>query len=122
MNQKHASLAALMLAGSVGIATDAISQTNSTGETNDAVATGQTLAPVTVRANVDPPETREDYLVTRSRIGKVNQELRDVPQSVTVITEKLMSDRDMFTLRDVLKNTAGITFLAGEGGGRKTFG
>lgn len=116
MNQKHASLAALMLAGSVGIVTDAISQTNSAGETNDAVATGQTLAPVTVRANVDPPETREDYLVTRSRIGKVNQELRDVPQSVTVITEKLMSDRDMFTLRDVLKNTAGITFLAGEGG------
>jgi catecholate siderophore receptor len=44
------------------------------------------------------------------------QELRDVPQSVTVVTEKLIDDRNLDTLKDALKQTAGISFLAAEGG------
>jgi catecholate siderophore receptor len=44
------------------------------------------------------------------------QELRDIPQSVTVVTEKLIDDRNLDTLKDALHNTAGISFLAAEGG------
>jgi catecholate siderophore receptor len=33
----------------------------------------------------------------RPRIGKGNQELRDIPQSITVVTEKLMDDRNLDT-------------------------
>ena len=35
---------------------------------------------------------------------------------MTVVTEKLIDDRNLDTLKDVLHNTAGITFLAAEGG------
>lgn len=44
--------------------------------------------------------------------------LRDTPQTVTVITSKLIADQNLMNLRDVLINTVpGITFAAGEGGG-----
>jgi hypothetical protein len=33
-----------------------------------------------------------------------------------VVTEKLIDDRNLDTMKDALKNTAGITFLAAEGG------
>ncbi|KPF43286.1 TonB-dependent receptor [beta proteobacterium AAP51] len=53
---------------------------------------------------------------TTTTIGKGRQELRDVPQSVTVVTERLIDERNLDTLKDTLKNTAGISFLAAEGG------
>ena len=53
---------------------------------------------------------------TTTTIGKGKQELRDIPQSVTVVTEKLIDDRHLDTLKDALHQTAGITFLAAEGG------
>ncbi|MBT9493835.1 MAG: TonB-dependent siderophore receptor [Paucibacter sp.] len=59
---------------------------------------------------------KDDYQATDTRIGKGKQELRDIPQSVTVVTERLIDDRNLDTLKDVLKNTAGITFMAAEGG------
>jgi catecholate siderophore receptor len=43
------------------------------------------------------------------------------PQSITWSTEKLIDDRNLDTLKDVLRNTAGITFQAAEGG-EKTSG
>ena len=39
-----------------------------------------------------------------------------MPQSVTVVTEKLIDDRNLDTMKEVLRNTSGITFLAAEGG------
>lgn len=72
-----------------------------------------TLAPVPVRARA---ETDKDSVrATTTTIGKGNQELRDIPQSITVITEKLIDDRNLDTMKDALRNTAGITFQAAEG-------
>jgi catecholate siderophore receptor len=62
------------------------------------------------------PQGKDSVQATTTRIGKGLQELRDVPQSVTVVTEKLIDDRNLDTLKDALKNTAGISFLAAEGG------
>ncbi|MCC7463737.1 MAG: TonB-dependent receptor [Gammaproteobacteria bacterium] len=71
----------------------------------------------TVRATARPEESgKETLTVERTRIGKGNQELRDVPQSLTVITEKLLDDRNQETLKESLKNAGGVTFLAAEGG------
>lgn len=71
----------------------------------------------TVRAKVAAePQGKDGVQAVSTRIGKGNQELRDVPQSVTVVTEKLIDDRNLDTLKDTLKNTAGISFLAAEGG------
>ncbi|MDH4391466.1 MAG: TonB-dependent receptor [Aquabacterium sp.] len=49
-------------------------------------------------------------------IGKGTQELRDIPQSLTVVTERLIDDRNLDTLKEALHSTAGISFLAAEGG------
>jgi catecholate siderophore receptor len=70
-----------------------------------------------VRAKAQAEPSGKDSLrATTTTIGKGRQELRDVPQSVTVVTEKLIDDRNLDTLKDTLKQTAGIAFQAAEGG------
>lgn len=102
-------LAALMLAGSLSAA-PAVMAPNKPEES--------TLKTVTVKdkAETDIAEGKHSVRATETRIGKGQQALRDIPQSVTVVTEKLMDDRNLDTFKEALKNTAGISFLAAEGG------
>ena len=103
-------LAAVMLAGSLSATPYAMAQENKPEE--------KTLKAVTVKdkAEVDMAEGKNSVRATETRMGKGQQALRDIPQSVTVVTEKLMDDRNLDTFKDALKNTAGISFLAAEGG------
>jgi catecholate siderophore receptor len=48
---------------------------------------------------------------------KYTAELVDVPQTVVVIPKDVFREQAAVTLSDVLRNTPGITMLAGEGGG-----
>jgi catecholate siderophore receptor len=98
-------LGALMLAASVG----SFAQTAPAGA-------GGTLPSVTVRDTAEIPQTKNDLRVRRTEIGKGNQELRDIPQTVTVQTERLIDDRNLDDFREVLRTTAGVTFQAGETG------
>ena len=75
-----------------------------------------TLPTVEVRAKAIAAEGKDALQATETTIGKGKQRLRDIPQSVTVVTEKLIDDRNLDTLKEALKSTAGITFLAAEGG------
>jgi catecholate siderophore receptor len=59
---------------------------------------------------------RDGVQATTTQIGKGQQELRDIPQSLTVVTERLIDDRNLDTLKQALHNAAGITFQASEGG------
>ncbi|MDP2024363.1 MAG: TonB-dependent receptor plug domain-containing protein, partial [Hydrogenophaga sp.] len=79
-------------------------------------AAEKTLPTVVVREQAEAPEGKDALRATETRIGKGQQQLRDIPQSVTVVTEKLIDDRNLDTVKEALKNTAGITFLAAEGG------
>lgn len=79
-------------------------------------AAAATLPTVTVREKAEKEEDRDTLRAVDSAIGKGKQALRDIPQSLTVVTEKLMDDRNLDTLKEALKNTAGISFLAAEGG------
>lgn len=96
-------LGALMLAASMG----AVAQT---------APPDKALAPVVVKERAEAPEGKDSVRATESTIGKGKQQLRDIPQSVTVVTERLIDDRNLDTVKEALKNTAGITFLAAEGG------
>lgn len=49
-------------------------------------------------------------------VGKGNQEIRDIPQSVTVLTEKVLDDLKLNTLKEALHYTAGISFASAENG------
>ncbi len=74
------------------------------------------LPAITVTDKINRPEAKTNYQATTTTIGKGKQALRDIPQSLTVVTEKLMADRNLDTVKDVLHQTAGITFQAAEGG------
>lgn len=74
-----------------------------------------TLSTVTVREAAQI-QSKDTVLVKKTTVGKGNQDIRDIPQSVTVFTEKLMNDRNQDDFRDVLRTTAGVTFQAGETG------
>jgi catecholate siderophore receptor len=47
---------------------------------------------------------------------KYTEPLRDIPQTITVISSAVMEQQGATSLRDVLRNVSGITFQAGEGG------
>ena len=96
-------LGALMLAASVG----------SWAQTSDAPSA--TLSTVTVREKTQI-QSKDTLQVQQTTIGKGNQALRDIPQSVTVFTERLMADRNQDDFREVLRTTSGVTFQAGETG------
>ena len=98
-------LGAMLLAGSVG----AMAQTAPD-------ASEKTLSTVVVREQAETPQSKNNLRATESTIGKGQQALRDIPQSVTVMTEMLLNDRNLDDFREVLKTTAGVTFLAGETG------
>lgn len=83
-------------------------------QANDAEV--KSLKPVTIVEKAEEAEGKDSVRATTTSIGKGKQDLRDIPQSITVVTEKLMDDRNLDTLKDVLHNTAGVTFLAAEGG------
>lgn len=69
-----------------------------------------------VRAKAEAERAgNQSIRTTTTTIGKGQQQLRDIPQSVTVVTEKLIDDRNLDTLKETLKNTAGVTFMAAEG-------
>jgi len=95
----------MLLAGSM----QSMAQQATPGET-------RSLPTITVTEKATDPQGKDTLRATTSTIGKGRQQLRDIPQSVTVVTEKLIDDRNLDTLKDVLHNTAGITFLAAEGG------
>jgi catecholate siderophore receptor len=104
-----APIGALLLAGSMSVmAQSTRSQTNQSEV--------KSLRPITIEEKAEAPEGRDALRATTTTIGKGQQALRDIPQSITVVTEKLIDDRNLDTLKDVLHNTAGVTFLAAEGG------
>lgn len=83
-------------------------------QANDAEV--KTLKPVTITEKADEVQGKDTLRTTTTTIGKGKQELRDIPQSITVVTEKLLDDRAQETVKDALHNTAGVAFQAAEGG------
>jgi len=89
---------------------------STTGAWAQSAPGSSTLPTVTVRDQAEVPQTKNDLRVRRTEIGKGNQELRDIPQTVTVQTERLIDDRNLDDFREVLRTTSGVTFQAGETG------
>lgn len=98
-------LGAMLLAGSFS----ALAQ-----ESADAPV--KSLKQVTITEQAEEAQGKDSVRATTTTIGKGKQDLRDIPQSITVVTEKLMDDRAQETFKDVLHNTAGVSFQAAEGG------
>ncbi|QLG87343.1 TonB-dependent siderophore receptor [Chitinibacter bivalviorum] len=75
------------------------------------------LAPVEVKATATSQNgTANTYNAPTVSVGRTTEEARDVPQSITSITQEVMHDQDANTLKEALRNAVGVTFNAAEGG------
>ncbi len=76
----------------------------------------QKLKPVLVQDQAEKEIGKDSLRAVNTNSAKGDQALRDIPQSITVVTEKLINDRHLDTVKEALSNTAGVTFQAAEGG------
>jgi catecholate siderophore receptor len=98
-------LGAALMAG--GLSLSAGAQTAPSGGQEPA------LPELTVKAE---READEGALARSTRIGKVVQDPHEIAQSITIITDRLMQEQHVSTLKDAMRNVPGLTFNAAEGG------
>ena len=93
------------------------------GATGPAGAATLPLVTVSGAAINDSPNTENtgSYASRLVTIGKGVQAIKDIPQSVTVVTRQKMDDQNLNTIDAVLANTTGITMYDSPMGGRYVF-
>ncbi|HWC58461.1 MAG TPA: TonB-dependent siderophore receptor, partial [Verrucomicrobiae bacterium] len=79
-------------------------------------AADSTNAPSQKLPDVVVTGEKDSYKTDEVALPKLTEPLRDTPQSITVVPREVMQDQNTTTLRDVLRNVAGISIAAGEGG------
>ncbi len=75
----------------------------------------------TIAADHPEPDGGKDVVVTgmRALLGdKIPLSVRDTPQTVSVIPQRVLEDQGATRLEDALKNVPGVTLNAGEGAAR----
>lgn len=102
LNTLASSLAAAVAVPALFISPYALAQSGAHGVTQ--------LAPVEVEGEDSP------YQPDAAQSPKMTAPLLDTPRSVQVVPNQVMSDQSASSLQDVLQNSPGITFAAGEGG------
>lgn len=85
-------------------------------------ATGKvaTLAEITVSARQEATtdtELTKSYAAQAVSIGKGRQSLREIPQSVSVLTRQQLNDQNLLSLDDAMRGVTGITVEASSTGG-----
>ncbi|MCH8616392.1 TonB-dependent siderophore receptor [Sphingomonas sp. SM33] len=88
---------------------------------NDVAASGTATAATTSDA-AENSEGADPIIVTgaKYRINTLNSRLpdvRDAPQSISIVPREIIEQQAATTLNDVLRNVSGISMAAGEGGG-----
>jgi len=78
------------------------------------------LEPLNITGRQDQASTEGSgsYTANAVTIGKSTHRLKDIPQSVSVVTRKAMDDQRLDTLDEVLEKTTGITTLQSPSGGK----
>lgn len=75
-----------------------------------------TLSTVKVEDTADPMAVNNGYQATETRVGKTKQDPQDIPQAITTVTNKLLEEQQVGSLREALRNVSGLSFNAAEGG------
>jgi catecholate siderophore receptor len=108
-------LGALLFAGSLNaFAQPSTAVPAAAKATATATEEAHTLKPVTISGMRD--RAQQTYQSGLTTVGKTPTAAKDVPQSLTVVTEKLIHDQGKDSVKEALQNVPGITFEAGEGG------
>jgi catecholate siderophore receptor len=69
-----------------------------------------------VASSAAPAADRSYQGSTNSSLNRVPTSLLNTPQSVNVVTQAVIRDQNVSNVADALRNVAGVTFRAGEGG------
>ncbi|MET1115878.1 MAG: TonB-dependent siderophore receptor [Comamonas sp.] len=80
-----------------------------------------TLAPVTVSALAERSAVTEhtgSYTTPAVTVGRGTQAIKDIPQSISVVTRQLMDEQNLTSVYDVLASTTGITLAQSPQGGK----
>jgi len=93
-------------------ATDPLASPEAQGNTTVAVQKNEE----TVTTMPEVTVVGESYKPGAPSSPKYTAPLRDIPQSVSIVPQKVMQDQGATSLREVLQNVPGITQNAGEGG------
>src|SRR4051812_10868834 len=78
-------------------------------------AEAQTAQPTTMDPVVVQGTQNSPYVARTASSPLYTEPLRDVPQTVTVVPQAVIQERNATTLREVLRNVPGISMSAGEG-------
>lgn len=70
----------------------------------------------TVKVQADTETEPDGYRATTTRVGRTLQDPHDIPQAVTTVTNRIMEEQQVGSLREALRNVSGLTFNAAEGG------
>lgn len=109
---KVTTLATLIAAPGLAVSAHAQTATPAPEKQADAAKSGATAEVTTKLA---------DVVVLGQKVKEVSspkytEPLRDIPQTIVVIPSSVYAEQGATSLRDVLRNTPGITFQQGEGG------
>ncbi len=74
----------------------------------------KTLSTVKVTATAEPQQ--DGMRATVTRVGKTLQDPHDIPQAVTTVTNTIMEEQQVSSLKEALRNVSGLSFNAAEGG------
>ena len=102
LNTLATSLAAAIAAPALFVSPYAAAQSADSGVTQ--------LSPVRVEGE------SSSYQTSTAQSPKMTAPLLDTPRTVQVVPQQVIQDQAASTLQDVLRNSPGITFGAGEGG------
>lgn len=86
------------------------------------IASAPAYAADPVDEDATAQQERDEVVVTGQEVRseqaspKATRPVRDTPQTVTILTNKVIEEQNLLTLRDVLSTVPGITFGAAEGG------
>ncbi|MBI4850196.1 MAG: TonB-dependent siderophore receptor [Acidobacteria bacterium] len=69
---------------------------------------------ITIEATSEVIEVTDSIKILNS--PKFTEPLRDTPQSISIVSKETLEDQGVTTLRDALRNVAGVSIAAGEGG------
>jgi catecholate siderophore receptor len=72
--------------------------------------------PTPTVASTETSPTGTNYQAGTPGVGRLTSSLVNTPQSVNVVTRQVITEQNSPSVRDALRNVAGITFRAGEGG------
>lgn len=81
------------------------------------------LAPTDINARGATATTEDSgsYTSNVATIGKGEHKLKDIPQSVSIVTRKAMDDQNLATLDEVLEKSTGITTFQSPSGGKYVY-